>query len=312
MRRNTRRTGDGRTRATGTFRAPARRVGRRHTWLSWGALSLAPLLLGVGGGFLALSACTDGDAPATRPAATASPAPREVLRALRTAADRTRAAGSARVSAVMALDGTVSTETTGVLGWSDGLHGTLAIRYTGGTLTEALREWGADATEARYVDGAYYARMGDAFAARTGGRHWIRHDAARGASAADVSPGGSMELLLLAPDVREAGRAVVRGVATTRYAGTVRPAELPTRGPAAERAEAVRERLRAAGITEERIEVWVDSAGRLVKRTERSRTAAGVLRSTAHYRDFGARVTARPAPDPADTVDYEALVHGAR
>ncbi|MGX2996713.1 hypothetical protein JNUCC64_20980 [Streptomyces sp. JNUCC 64] len=292
------RTGHG-TRPDGAGERLAR---RRHRLLSLCALSLGPLLLGTGCALFALSARSPFAGAAPEPSASV---PVGVLRELRAAADRTREAGSARVRAVMELDGRVSTETRGTLGWSGGLNGTLGIRYTGGELAGTLRKLGTETTEARFVDGVYYARMGDAFADRAGGRHWIRHD---DGGAADVGPGRSVELLLMAPDTRETGRETVGGVTATRYTGTVRPGELPTRGPSAGRAAGLRRELRAAGISEVRIEVWTDRTGLLVKRAERSRTTTGDLRVTAHYRDFGAPVRAPAAPPPEDTVDYGELV----
>ncbi|MFD7550405.1 hypothetical protein [Streptomyces sp. NPDC059816] len=296
---------DGTRRARGPLRRRVRgpALRRRRGLLPWCALSLAPLLLGTGCGLFALTACSPGEDGAADPRPTATVSA-DVLRALRSAAERTRAAGSARVSAVMELDGKVSTEAGGVLGWSDGLSGTLTIRYRG-ELAKTLRELGTRTTEARFVDGVYYARMGEAFADRAGGRHWIRHGHD---TSADVTPSRSVDLLLFARDLRRVGREEVRGTTATHYAGTVRTAELPTRGPGAGRAAELREQLTAAGIVEERIDVWIDAGGRLVKRSERSRTAAGTLLSTAHYRDFGARVLARPAPPAEDTVDYQALL----
>ncbi len=38
-----------------------------------------------------------------------------------------------------------------------------------------MRRLGTTAMEARYLPDAYYARMGDAFADRVGGRHWIKY-----------------------------------------------------------------------------------------------------------------------------------------
>ncbi|MCX4664389.1 hypothetical protein [Streptomyces uncialis] len=278
-------------------------VTRRSTLLSLCALVLGPLLLITGCGFLALTACeAPGDRDDPRPRATV---PAEVLRALRTASTVTRQAGSARVTAVMTMGDRVSTRTTGTLGWRDGLNGALTIRYTGGTLVGTLRGLDIGTTEARFVDGVYYARMSDAFAAESGGRHWVRHPHD---SSANFAPNQSVELLLAAPDTRRTGRETVRGVPATRYTGTLRPADLPTRGPAADESAELRDQLRAAGVTEERVDVWIDGAGRLVKRAERSETAAGTLHSTAYYRQFGVRVAPVTAPPPADTVDYAALL----
>ncbi|CAM5695274.1 hypothetical protein STENM223S_04519 [Streptomyces tendae] len=89
--------------------------------------------------------------------------------------------------------------------------------------------------EARYLPDAYYAEMGDEFAERVGGRHWIRYvyedleelggDA--GAGFADqmrkTTPNQAVKLLLTAGDVRKVGEETTRGRRTTtgpaRWAG---------------------------------------------------------------------------------------------
>src|SRR5690606_39055003 len=90
--------------------------------------------------------------------------------ALKSAERATGAAGSARVESTTIMGSLISMKATGVLSWSDGLTGTLTLTYTGGSVADAMRRLGSTSMEARYLPDAYYARMGDAFAAQAGGR----------------------------------------------------------------------------------------------------------------------------------------------
>ena len=75
--------------------------------------------------------------------------------------------------------------------------------------------------------------MGDTFAAKIGGKHWIRYaydDLAdlAGGSGADLAdqmrnttPNQSVRLLLASGDVRRSARRRCDGEATTHYSGTV-------------------------------------------------------------------------------------------
>ncbi|MFJ6571501.1 hypothetical protein ACIQNU_29235 [Streptomyces sp. NPDC091292] len=243
-------------------------------------------------------------APVGRTSAPVS-APPEVAGALRAAHTATDRAGSARVDAVLRVGDRMSTTTKGTLGWSDGLSGTLTIGYTGGSMAATMRELGSARTEARFVADVYYARMSDKFAALAGGRHWVRY---RYDASTNFAPNQSVALLLAARDAREVGDETVRGVRTTHYAGTVRVADLPTSGPDAARTAELRGQLQDAGVTSQRVDVWIDSRDLLVKRVERSGTASGTMDTTAYYSDFGAPVLARKAPPAEDTVDYQELL----
>ncbi|CAM5587129.1 hypothetical protein SVIOM342S_04229 [Streptomyces violaceorubidus] len=242
-----------------------------------------------------------GATGSTAPSASAPPSPRppaltgpsaDALRAVERATGR---AGSARVESTTVMGRELSLAAAGALGWDDGLTGTLTITYTGGTTAETMRSLGTTAMEARYLPDAYYARMGDEFAERLDGRHWIKYvyedledlggDA--GAGFADqmrnTTPHQAVKLLLTAGDVRRVGEETTRGRRTTHWSGTV------------------------GGATEQTVDIWVDDRDLLVKKVERGRTKTGELTQTAYYSDYGVTVSAE-RPPAADTADFKELL----
>ncbi|WP_328319106.1 hypothetical protein [Streptomyces sp. NBC_00388] len=242
--------------------------------------------------------------------------------ALRAADQNTARAGSARVEGTTVLGPEMSTRVKGTVAWGSGVTGALDITYTGGTLAATLRQAGADGTvRARYRHDAYYADMGRGFAARTGGKRWIRYgyaDLSRvmGASGAVLRdqmqktvPGQGVKALLASGDVKRAGQAEIRGVRATHYSGTVDVAALTARGQDLAPAEltALRAQLTAAGISTETVDVWVDRNGLLVKKTERGRLRTGSYSATVYYSGYGTVVRA-DAPPAGDTVDFTELV----
>src|SRR5205823_467749 len=155
-----------------------------------------------------------------------------VVAALRSAETSTDRARSARVRSTTTIGSDLSMTADGALGWGDGTTGTVTITYLSGTTAVLMRRLGTPSMEARYLADAFYARMGEKFAERAGGRHWIRYgydDLADlgGSSGADLknqmrttTPNQSVRLLLGSGDVRKAGEEKVRGESTTHYAGT--------------------------------------------------------------------------------------------
>ncbi len=242
------------------------------------------------------TACTSSGGAAD-PAPSADPSTRP-LHAVERATAR---AGSARVESTTVMGDELSLDATGTLGWKNGLTGTLRITYTGGTTAATMRELGTTAMEARYLPDAYYARMGDGFAARVGGRHWIKYGYADleglGSGAAGVAdgmrettPDRTVKRLLASDDVRRVGEATTRGRRTTHWTGTVGG---------------------TAGKTEQTVDIWVDDRDLLVKKVERGRTESGELTQTAYYSDYGAAVSAE-RPPAADTADFTELLGRTR
>ena len=255
-----------------------------------------------------LAACTssgsseapEGERTASAPAA---------LPALRTAERSTQRAETARVRSTTVMGTQLSLTADGVLAWRDGLSGSLTIDYTGGTAAETMRGLGVTSMEARYLSDAYYARMGDTFAAKMGGKHWLRYayddlkTLGGGAGLADqmrsTTPDQSVRLLLDSGDVRELGRETVDGQAATHYAGTVRMEDVTD--------TELRRRLQDAKVTAETVDIWINEKNLLVKKVEKTSTTNGRVTQTAHYSDYGVKVAVQKPP-AADTEDFKTLL----
>ncbi|MFF7450521.1 MULTISPECIES: hypothetical protein [unclassified Streptomyces] len=256
-------------------------------------------------GLVACTSSGSAEEPRQSPKAT-GPAS---LAALRAAERSTEEAASARVRSVTVMGTQLSVTGDGVIGWGAGLKGTMTITYTGGTVADTMRELGVISMEARYLADAYYARMGDTFAARLGGKHWVRYAyedlkaVGGGANFADqmrsTTPDQSVKLLLDSDDVREVGVEQVGGQAATHYSGTVRVGDVSD-------AE-LRTQLERAGVTTETVDIWVDDRDLLVKKVEKSRTATEQVTQTAHYSDYGVRVSVT-RPPASDTEDFKTLL----
>ncbi|WP_328873241.1 hypothetical protein OHT76_25830 [Streptomyces sp. NBC_00287] len=248
----------------------------------------------------ALTACTE-EQPAVRPH----------LAALRAAERSTAAAHSVRVESTTAMGEELSIEAEGALDWQDELVGTLTITYTGGTTAQTMRRLGVTSMEARYLPDAYYAHMGEKFAKQSGGRHWIRYaydDLAdlgdgTGATFAEQirtsTPNQSVKLLLDCADVRRIGEETVRGRRAVHYSGTVAVDDVADAG--------LRRQLEQAGVTAQTVDLWVDDRGLLIKKAEKGELATGELTQTAHYSDYGVRVSTE-APPAEDTQDFKELL----
>ncbi|WP_371669703.1 hypothetical protein OG985_19890 [Streptomyces sp. NBC_00289] len=243
------------------------------------------------------------------------------MAALRTAEKSTDAADSAKVESTTTMGSLMSMTADGALGWGDGLSGTLTITYTGGTIADTMRRLGSTSMEARYLPDAYYARMGEKFAAQTGGKHWIRYpydelEALGGSSGAylkdqmqNTTPNQSVKLLLASGDVRKTGTEKVRGEDTTHYSGTVDVAELTGANSGLDKSKLadLKKQLEQAGVTTETVDIWVNDRNLLVKKVEKGRMTTGELTQTAYYSDYGVRVSAEEPP-AGDTEDFTALM----
>lgn len=234
----------------------------------------------------------------------------EFLPALRLAERSTDRARSARVRSTTVMGTQLSLEADGTLDWGSALTGALTITYTGGTTAETMRGLGITSMEARYLSDAYYARMGDAFAEKAGGRHWLKYVYADlqalgggGANFADqmrnTTPNQSVKLLLDSEDVHRVGVETVTGRTTTHYSGTVEVSEVAD-------AE-LRKQLQHAGVTTQTVDIWVDDQDLLVKKVEKGRMSTGELTQTAYYSDYGVRVAVQKPPAD-DTKDFKELL----
>lgn len=230
------------------------------------------------------------------------------LHAVEKATDR---AGSARVSSSSVMGDLLSMRTTGTLGWAGEPVGRLSLTYTGGQLAESMRALNSSSMEARLLPDAYYAKVGDKFAAQMHGKHWIKYAYD---DLADL-PGGSgtylkdqlrntapiqpVKLLLASGDARRAGTETVRGERTTHYSGTVDVAALAE--------SALKEQLVQAGVTTETVDIWVNDRNLLVKKVEQGELSSGRMSSTAYYSAYGVKMAVE-APEAGDTADFKDLM----
>ncbi|MBO1334991.1 hypothetical protein [Streptomyces sp. VRA16 Mangrove soil] len=200
----------------------------------------------------------------------------DAVDALRQARQKVAAAGSAHIEATMHNGSRLSSRSSGALGWSDGIRGTLTTRITGGRLAADTRELGGDPSQTRYLPDAYYTRMTDEFAGLQDGKHWIRYPYD---SSSDLTPADALKALGAMRDVHEAGRATVGGIETTRYQGT---------------------------SGRQHVEVWIDARHLMVQRVYRE----GEFTTTARYSDYGAPARAE-RPPAHDTVNFDTVTEAA-
>ncbi|MFD9440488.1 hypothetical protein ACFWBR_22365 [Streptomyces sp. NPDC060006] len=243
------------------------------------------------------------------------------IAALRTVEKSTDKADSAKVESTTTMGTLMSMEADGALGWADGLTGNLTITYTGGTMADQMRQMGTTSMEARYLPDAYYAKMGDKFAEQSGGKHWIKYayddlaDLAGGSGAymkdqmQNTTPNQSVKLLLASGDVRKVGEEKVRGENTTHYSGTVDVADLAGKSSnlSEKQLADMKRQLEQAGVTTEKIDIWVNGEDLLVKKVEKGELATGSMSSTAYYSDYGVKVSTEEPP-AADTADFKDLM----
>ncbi|MFD4524750.1 hypothetical protein ACFWP7_12675 [Streptomyces sp. NPDC058470] len=232
--------------------------------------------------------------------------------ALRTAEKATGKAGSARITSTTVMGDMLSMETDGTLGWSGASTGRLRLTYTGGQLAETMRKLGSTSMEARLLPDAYYAKVGDGFAAQMNGKHWIKYayddlESLPGGSGtylkeqlANTAPVPPVKLLLVSKDLHKVGEEEVRGERTTHYSGTVNVADIKG-------ADALKEQLEQAGVTAETVDVWVNGDDLLVKKVEKGKLTSGSMSATAYYSEYGVRVSAQEPP-ASDTADFKELL----
>ncbi|MGC5343262.1 hypothetical protein ACPXCE_17095 [Streptomyces sp. DT24] len=248
------------------------------------------------------------------------------IAALRTVQKKTNGAKSAKVEGTTVMGDTMSMTQSGSLDWTDGVTGSMTIKYTGGSMADSMKQLGGDGTmQARYFKDAYYANMGEAFAKQAGGKHWIRYaydDLAKVAGASgevmkdqmqNATPDQGVKALLASGDVKKVGQEDVRGVSATHYSGTVDVAELTAKSTAlsAEQLAEFKKQLTDAGVTTEQVDIWVDKNDLLVKKIEKGMMKTGELNSTVFYSDYGVKAAAE-LPPTGDTVDFAEMMKQAQ
>jgi hypothetical protein len=230
---------------------------------------------------------------------------------------------SAKVESKISVGSTMSMTTKGAMSWGGGLTGDMTIDYTGGTTAETLRNAGMPTTmEVRYLPDAYYADAGDAMAAQTGGKHWIKYSfddlgkltGGSGDAMKDMlqnnNPVKSLNAALASPNIAKVGTGTVRGVPATHYRGTLSLGEITGSALAnlgSQDQQLLKDAFTKSGITSEAIDLWVSKDNLPVEAAVTANTAAGLMKSDTYYTDFGVPVTAK-APRASDTVDFSELL----
>jgi hypothetical protein len=188
-------------------------------------------------------------------------------------------------------------------------------------MADTMRQTGSTSMQARYLPDAYYAKMSDKFAEQAGGKHWIKYaydDLAKfgGGSGAylkdqmqNTTPNQSVKLLLASGDVKKVGEETVRGESTTHYSGMVDVANLATKGSnlTASQLADLKKQLTQAGVSTEKVDIWVNGDDLLVKKVEKGELSTGTMSSTAYYSDYGVKVSATEPP-AGDTADFKDLL----
>lgn len=243
------------------------------------------------------------------------------IAALKKVQQKSDSAESAKVESTLKMGSVMSMTMSGAMDWSEGMTGDVTIRYTGGTMRDAMKKMGGDGSiRALYLSDAYYANMGDAVASALGGKHWIRYAYADLAEVAGASgealknqvqnstPQEAVKALLASDDVKKVGAEDVDGVATTHYAGVVDVADLTSKSGAldADQTQALKKQLDQAGIATETVDVWVDKNDLLIKKSERADTATGPFESIVFYSGYGVPVSVQE-PAASDTADFKEL-----
>ncbi|MEE4489616.1 hypothetical protein [Streptomyces sp. BE230] len=246
----------------------------------------------------------------------------DAIAALLDVQKKTGAANSAKIEGTTVMGSTMSMKQTGVMEWSDGVTGAMEITYTGGTMADSMKQLGSDGTmQARYFKDGYAADMGPAMAKQTGGKRWISYSyddlaelgGASGAAMKDqmqnTTPDQGVKSLLASGDVKKVGQEEVRGVATTHYSGTVDVAELTAKNSKldADQLTALKKQLTDAGISTEKVDIWVDENDLLVKKSERGQMKTGELNSTVFYSDYGTKVSVE-RPPAGETIGFKELL----
>ncbi|MBM9506174.1 hypothetical protein [Actinacidiphila acididurans] len=229
---------------------------------------------------------------------------------------RTSSVHSAKFELTVKTGGTPSLTESGALDWSHGVRMTMTAEVTDASALRSMRSAGLDGTiRYRLLPDVYYLDLGPGAAAHLGGKHWIRYGvdelatSSAGAYVTDVLQSQDLsravDLVLASRDVREVGTESVRGVPATHYRGTIALADLTRlRAPhlsAAQRADVERS-MRKAGVTEEKLDVWVSADHLPLKKV----ATEGENVTTMYWWGYGTPVRVQ-APPASDSVDAAGL-----
>ncbi|MFE0176252.1 hypothetical protein ACFWZ2_28420 [Streptomyces sp. NPDC059002] len=287
----------------------------------------AGLSIAVAAALTGLTACGSGDSGGSDKADGGSKGGGGIklspIAALKTVESSTDKADTAKVTGTTSM-GTQSTmDMDGVMGWSDGITGDVTVTFTGGAQAQQMAQLGQTKINYRYLKNGFYANMGDKFASQAGGgKHWVEYDydtlaemsGAAGEAFKDqmqnTTPNQSVKMLLASGDVKRVGEETVRGTKATHYAGTVDVADLTKQSANLDDKQSaeLKKQFEQAGMSTEKIDIWVNDDDLLVKKIEKAETKNGAFSQTAYYSDYGTPLSVEK-PAASDTVSFKALMN---
>ncbi|MCC9307962.1 hypothetical protein LN042_12805 [Kitasatospora sp. RB6PN24] len=190
------------------------------------------------------------------------------------------------------------------------------------TVPQLAAQLGGDGSIHMLMNGTtIYENMGDAAAAKLGGKHWLKMDltalGAAGQALADQmnnssnnDPATQLKLFTSSPDIKRVGQETVDGVQATHYSGTVDFTKL-----AATQDSSIKSLLSQSaklGITTMDVDLWVNDQSLPVRIHESTPpTATSRLGMTVDYSDYSTTPVTVTAPPAGDTQDLSDELKGA-
>ncbi|MEU5833234.1 hypothetical protein ABZ820_06030 [Streptomyces diacarni] len=224
------------------------------------------------------------------------------LKRASTATEEKNSAAADGVQKTTTQGKTMSSELKGAFDWS-----------SGGIQGEVEATADGSATTIRYLSDAMYMKLQKPMQ----GKQWVKTDyetmaeqSASGAMLKDQmqnnNPARSVQLLLASGKVKSAGTETVRGAEATHYSGTLTPSELvrmQSKDLKESDKKALEQQFEKQGITEEKIDLWIDENDLLVKKEESFETKDGSSsENTVFYSDYGTEVEVS-APPASQTLE---------
>ncbi|MFJ7908250.1 hypothetical protein [Kitasatospora sp. NPDC096204] len=268
------------------------------------------------------AAPTTAAAPATPSAAapTTAATPAKVSPAvfLEQVTQKTSAAKSAKIDELIEI-GEVTMKGQGAASWADGLEADLTMDLTGSPMAKVLEPLtGGPKVRYLYTKDAMFMHLGGKVV-ESGGPSWVRYSKADLAKASggatdqlqSADPVQAVRTLIASGKVTEVGPETVNGKATTHYAGVLSAADVAnatSQGMTQAQVDKIKQSLDTAGVTTDKIDIWVDADKLVVKRTEQAETKAGTMNVSVSYSDYGTPVNTTA---PADSMDLAELQKAA-
>ncbi|MBW1597763.1 hypothetical protein [Streptomyces sp. JJ38] len=303
----------------------------RKTALGAASLAVAVVLTGCSGGG---EKSDEGGTSAPAKSAEQRTEERSALQVMTAATKKTTEAKSARVEMTMTMpEGAAgpggeagSMEMRGVMSWDPVA---MDLTLSGSAFEEAAGEPGMpDEIRMIWLDDVMYMHMGEAMAAETDGKSWIKMDLGALAEQTEdeeiarqmtgglqdmgQSPAEQMALLLDSPSIKHVGAEKLDGEATQHYQGTLSIAELlemeKEQSASAdfmteEERKELLEGMDETGIESLDLDVWINGDDMPVKLTMTMDSPMGAMEVTQRITDYGVKV-APQAPPAKDTFDF--------